>query len=82
MTSSVEYLIREWIMQHSDNTVLADGDLFLEFGLNSLQFAELISHIEEQFQIEIDFSKLIDWEAVKTLSGLVRYIEIGFAQDS
>jgi acyl carrier protein len=54
--------------------VLTDGDLFKDFGLDSLLYAELISHMEEYIGKQIHFGHLIDWSSVKSISGLSQYI--------
>jgi acyl carrier protein len=76
----VELMIREWIEEKNSSSNRIDGDLFIDFGLDSLQFAELISHLERRLQMEIDFSEVIDWENVKRLSGLVKFIERGLSK--
>lgn len=51
-----------------------DLDLFFDLGLDSLHYAELISKIENDLGVELDFSSLDNWESVRTISGIVEFV--------
>lgn len=51
-----------------------DLDLFFDLGLDSLHYAELISKIENDLDMELDFSSLSNWESVRTISGIAEFI--------
>lgn len=74
LAHQVEKVIRLWISQQSQNSTIQDGDLFDDFGLDSLKFAELVAHLEDVFKSQFDFSEILNWEDVKTLSGLITFI--------
>jgi len=51
-----------------------DLDLFFDLGLDSLHYAELISKIEDDLGVELDFSSLNNWESVRTISGIAEFV--------
>jgi len=51
-----------------------DLDLFFDLGLDSLHYAELISKIENDLGVELDFSSLNNWESVRTISGIAEFV--------
>jgi acyl carrier protein len=42
--------------------------------LDSLNFAELIAAIEQEFLIEINFEDLVEWNSVNSPKGLANFI--------
>ena len=51
-----------------------NADLFRNIGIDSLKFAELIAHLEDELGVRIDFACLTDWEEIKTLNGLAKFV--------
>jgi acyl carrier protein len=54
---------------------VTDGfDLVKSGMLDSMAFVDLVSNIEEEFDIEIDFEKVADDPALTSMGGLVKII--------
>lgn len=73
-TNSIEQQLIAWVSSWTEMSVQPDFDLFLEIGLDSLHYAELISKLEVQLGIEFDFSSLSDWESVRTIRGITKFV--------
>ncbi len=54
------------------NRLNDDTDLFLEYGLDSIDYVELIMHLETNFSISIDDTKI---EITKNILELETYIK-------
>ena len=68
--NSIEAYILDWVSKTTGKTISPQDDIFFSGGLDSLNFAELIASIEEQFKIVFDFSELLDWNSLKTAHGI------------
>lgn len=68
-------LISDWIRSKSSKEFDFEANL-LELGvLDSLLFAELISHLEMELKVSLDFFEVDDWSSIFSVTGLGNYIE-------
>ena len=59
--------------QMSGVDILESDDLFIDGLLDSLSFAELVSAIEDEFPVILDFTKVDNWENIRTPLGLTDF---------
>ena len=59
--------------QMSGVDILESDDLFIDGLLDSLSFAELVSAIEDEFLVVLDFTKVDNWENIRTPLGLTDF---------
>ena len=59
--------------QLSGVDILESDDLFIDGLLDSLSFAELVSAIEDKFLVVLDFTKVDNWENIRTPLGLTEF---------
>lgn len=69
-----EIYILEWILKVTGKNISNTDDVFVIGALDSLNFAELIASIEDNFDIILDFTDLLDWNSLKTTQGISAFI--------
>jgi acyl carrier protein len=69
MTRMEEFVI-SWVFNLNGKSIQVHDDLFVNGGIDSLNFAELICVLEDEFMMVFDFVNLLDWNSVRTPSGL------------
>jgi acyl carrier protein len=72
--TSLKQLLITWISDWTNLSVQPDLDLFFDLGLDSLHYAELISKIEAEIGVTLDFSTLDNWESVRTINGIIEFV--------
>lgn len=72
--TSLKQLLITWISDWTNLSVQPDLDLFFDLGLDSLHYAELISKIETEIGVTLDFSTLDNWESVRTINGIIEFV--------
>lgn len=71
----VKEIIVDWIREKTRRDFDSETNL-LELGvLDSLLFAELVSHLEIELSILLDFSEVDDWSTISSVTGLSQFIE-------
>lgn len=75
MTGMEEFVI-SWVFDLNGKSIQVHDDLFVDGGIDSLNFAELICVIENEFDMVFDFSNLLDWTSVRTASGLCLFANL------
>ena len=55
----------------SESEIKGDFDLVKSGLMDSMSFVELVGSMEEKYQVEIDFEKIMEDEKFTTISGLV-----------
>ena len=66
--------IVEWVAHKTSFRVEATKNLFENIAFDSLTFSQLISAIEEEFDVELSFTEVDDWSTLLTPMGLAEYI--------
>jgi acyl carrier protein len=69
----VDFIV-SWIKVNLNIECDPKQNFFENHTLDSLNFAELISAIEHNFSIDIQFDQMTDWTIVNTPLGLAEYI--------
>ena len=73
--NEIETYIIKWI-EAKTGFVLASNQNFFDCpAFDSLSYAQLISALEEKFDLEVNFMELEDWTSVLSPSGLTSHIE-------
>ena len=72
--NETEKFILEWILAATGKNISPNDDVFFVGALDSLNFAELIASIEDNFDIVLDFTDLLDWNSLKTAQGISAFI--------
>ena len=72
--TSLRQLLITWISNWTNLSVQPNLDLFFDLGLDSLHYAELISQIETEIGVTLDFSSLDNWESVRTINGIIEFV--------
>ena len=73
--NEIETYIIKWV-EEKTGFVLASNQNFFDYpAFDSLSFAQLISALEEKFDLEVNFMELEDWTSVLSPSGLTSHIE-------
>jgi acyl carrier protein len=70
----LESFIFDWIKSKFEVETPLSCNFFEEGVLDSLSFAELIVVLEEQLQIEIEFTDITDWQKVSSIKGLSDFL--------
>lgn len=73
--NEIEAYIINWIEEKTGFVLTTNQNFFDSPAFDSLSFAQLISAIEEKFDLEVNFMELEDWTAVLSPSGLSSHIE-------
>ena len=73
--NEIEFFIINWIEEKTGFVLRTNQNFFDSPAFDSLSFAQLISALEEEFDLEINFMELDDWTTVLTPSGLFLHIE-------
>lgn len=68
--------ICRWVLRTNNIQISENDDLFLAGGLDSLNFVELISDLEMEFNIVVSFDDLLDWNSIRTPFNLQQYINL------
>jgi acyl carrier protein len=69
----IQEIISKWIESRSGYKSDVKSDFFESGLIDSLLFAELIVHLEEALNIQMDFSNLADWTKLKSINGLSEF---------
>ncbi len=72
--TAVEEFILAWVHKTISQEVSPSKSLFENISFDSLMFSQLISSIEQEFDLEISFENLDDWSSVVTPNGLAKHI--------
>lgn len=58
-----------------DNELNAEFDLVKSGFVNSLEFVELVSRLEKEYAVEIDFESALEEGSLTTLGGIIKTFE-------
>jgi acyl carrier protein len=75
MPNSISNFICDWVCSKTNARIEDSDDLFFTGKLDSLLFAELVAVIEHEYTINIDFSKVYNWDLARTPAGLSELIQ-------
>lgn len=67
--------IRSWVFVRTGSVCAENDDLFSDFRLDSLDFAELLDDVYQDLSLELDPAKIKNWNDVKSIRGLVKQLE-------
>jgi acyl carrier protein len=66
--------ITKWVWEKLAVEVAPNQNLFEHIGFDSLTFSQLISAVEDRFDIEVSFAEVDDWSPLLTPVGLGEFI--------
>jgi len=73
--NEIEAFIIKWIKEKTGFVLASNQNFFDSPAFDSLSYAQLISALEEKFDLEVNFMELEDWTSVLSPSGLTSHIE-------
>jgi len=71
---TVVNFLRSWVSHRTGLTCTEDDDLFVDSGLDSLDFAELLDDVERGLNLKLDIAKITNWDDLKSIRGLAAHL--------
>ncbi len=72
--NDIETYIIDWVEEKTGFILTLNQNFFDSPAFDSLSYAQLISAIEEKFDLEVSFTDLEDWTSVLSPAGLSSHI--------
>jgi acyl carrier protein len=70
----IESFILDWVKEKTGFTLASNQNFFEAPAFDSLSFAQLVSTIEDEFDIEVNFVEVEDWSSLLNPTGLAAHI--------